>query len=299
MSNNTKPIESSAKASGKLHPAIPGIGSFLLMGVGQVINKSWIKAICFFLVPVLVCVVEFSTSNWGKYIKLQSGSMDEYISTQVVDYGEYATLEDVASASYVSTTVNNINQQIEQITAEVAKKVTSNPEVLNRVLGDGKTVGQILAEQMEAGQNNYVNPNSALYDLDVFLPLMHALIIIAAVGAFMNVIPYFWYDFNERKQKSVIRVLKVRALFEDYGNGIVDDGKLVEGIDIIRNAREMAGETAKEVSKKDYKSIKDKAERKAAKKAYKDNISLKEACIELGFLTAEKFDEVFHPEQMV
>ena len=38
---------------------------------------------------------------------------------------------------------------------------------------------------------------------------------------------------------------------------------------------------------------------KTAKKAYKDNISLKEACVELGFLTAERFDEVFHPEQMV
>ncbi len=38
---------------------------------------------------------------------------------------------------------------------------------------------------------------------------------------------------------------------------------------------------------------------KTAKKAFKDNISLKEACVELGFLTSEKFDEVFHPEQMV
>ena len=38
---------------------------------------------------------------------------------------------------------------------------------------------------------------------------------------------------------------------------------------------------------------------KTAKKAYKDNISLKEACVELGFLIAEKFDEVFHPEKMV
>ena len=38
---------------------------------------------------------------------------------------------------------------------------------------------------------------------------------------------------------------------------------------------------------------------KTAKKAFKDNISLKEACVELGFLTAEKFDEVFHPEKMV
>ena len=38
---------------------------------------------------------------------------------------------------------------------------------------------------------------------------------------------------------------------------------------------------------------------KTAKKAFKDNITLKEACVELGFLTPEKFDEVFHPEKMV
>ncbi len=35
------------------------------------------------------------------------------------------------------------------------------------------------------------------------------------------------------------------------------------------------------------------------RKAYKENKSLKEACVELGFLTAERFDEVFHPEQMI
>ncbi len=38
---------------------------------------------------------------------------------------------------------------------------------------------------------------------------------------------------------------------------------------------------------------------KTAKKAYRENISLKEACVALGFLTAERFDEVFHPEEMV
>ena len=38
---------------------------------------------------------------------------------------------------------------------------------------------------------------------------------------------------------------------------------------------------------------------KVAKKAYKENTSLKEACVALGFLTAEQFDAVFHPEQMV
>lgn len=37
---------------------------------------------------------------------------------------------------------------------------------------------------------------------------------------------------------------------------------------------------------------------KTSKKAYKENISLKEACVALGFLTPEKFDEVFKPEKM-
>ncbi len=37
---------------------------------------------------------------------------------------------------------------------------------------------------------------------------------------------------------------------------------------------------------------------RTVKKAYADNISLKEACVALGYLTPEAFDEVFHPEQM-
>ena len=35
-----------------------------------------------------------------------------------------------------------------------------------------------------------------------------------------------------------------------------------------------------------------------AKKAYRENISLKEACVALGYLTPERFDEVFRPETM-
>ena len=38
---------------------------------------------------------------------------------------------------------------------------------------------------------------------------------------------------------------------------------------------------------------------RVAKKAYKENTSLKQACVALGYLTAERFDEVFHPEQMI
>lgn len=180
------------------------------------------------------------------------------------------------------------------ITAEMAKKVTADPNVLNRMLGDGKTVGEILAEQMAAGQNNYVNPYSALYDLDIFLPLMHALIVIAAVGAFMNVIPYFWYDFNERKQQSVIRVLKVRAMYEDYGNGALKDEDLVEGVDIIRNAREMAVAEPKSPDKKSYKGISDKAQKKAAKKAYNADKQFNEE-IEIAKFVCAELDKYSNP----
>ena len=38
---------------------------------------------------------------------------------------------------------------------------------------------------------------------------------------------------------------------------------------------------------------------RVAKKAYQENITLRQACTALGFLTAEEFDRVFHPEEMV
>ena len=38
---------------------------------------------------------------------------------------------------------------------------------------------------------------------------------------------------------------------------------------------------------------------KVAKKAYKEDLSLREACLQLGFLSAEEFDKVFHPEELV
>ncbi len=181
------------------------------------------------------------------------------------------------------------------ITEEMAQVVTKNPEVLNRVLGDGKTtVGELLAKQFSEGQNNYINPNSALYDLGILGDLLTVLIIVAAFGALMNVIPYFWYDFNERKQQSVVRVLKVRAMYEDYGNGALKDETLVEGVDIIRNAREMAAAEPKVLDKNSYKSISDKEQRKAAKKAYYADKQFNED-IEISKFVCDELDKFSNP----
>ncbi len=141
------------------------------------------------------------------------------------------------------------------ITQENAAIVTSRPEILNRMLGDGKTVGQILAEQLANGQDNYNNAYAALYDPDILISLLKVLIIISAFGALMNVIPYFWYDLSEKRQKGIVKVLQVRALFEDYGNGVLSDERIVEAVDIIREAREKCNLELKSVKKSDYKHL--------------------------------------------
>lgn len=181
------------------------------------------------------------------------------------------------------------------LTKENAAVVTSNPGILNRVLGDGKSVGAILSEQLANGQDNYNNALSALYDPDILKSLLQVLIVVSAVGAALNVIPYAWYDFNERKQKSVIRVLKVRSMFEDYGNGILNDGNLVEAIDIIRNSRDMAGKTPKHIVKNSWKAVKDKAERKLAKKAYNADVEYNEE-IEIAKFVCDELDKFSNNE---
>ncbi len=120
--------------------------------------------------------------------------------------------------------------------------------------------------------------------------MMGALIIMAAIGAFLNVVPYFFYDFNEKKQKSVIRVLQVRSLFEDYGNNALSNHQIVEAIDMVNNARYMSNQALREASKDMYKSISDKAERKLAKKQYKENLEFNEE-IEISQFVCKELDK--------
>lgn len=227
------------------------------------------------------------------------------VQADIRDYQQYKTGERIdgmfAAVATIGTVLNlafsavlPVVYEKNGITEINAKLVTARPEILDRLLGDGKTVGEILADQLAAGQNNYINPYSALYDPAILTNLLKVLIILSAFGALMNVIPYFWYDFNEIKQKSVIRVLKVRAMFEDFGNGVLKDAELVEVIDIIRNAKEMAVASPKALDKKSYKSIKDKEERKIAKKAYLADKEFNDE-IEIGKFVCEELQKFSTP----
>ena len=225
------------------------------------------------------------------------------IQADIRDYQQYKTGERIdgmfSAVATIGTVIGLITSSVLPfiyerggITKDNAAAVTSNPEILNRMMGDGKTVGTILSEQLANGQDNFNNAYSALYDPEVLYPLLSALILISAFGALLNVVPYLWYDFTEKKQKGVIKVLQVRAMFDDYGNHALDDHRLVEAIDMVREAREMAASEAKPVSKEMYKSVSDKEEYKAAKKAYKEALLFNENIDISKFVCAEldKFD---------
>ena len=118
------------------------------------------------------------------------------------------------------------------------------------------------------------NVYNVLYHKETFISIFGVLIAVSILGAAMNVIPYFFYDLTEIKQQGMIKVLQIRALFEDYGNGVLKDKDLVEAIESIREANDLADAEPlilKEI-KAQKKNASAKDEKKAAKKAYKDAV---------------------------
>jgi hypothetical protein len=227
------------------------------------------------------------------------------IQADIRDYQQYKTGERIDGMFAAVATIGGIItlitagvlpalQEKYGMTAKIAEKVTSDTGLMSRVLpGAKQTLSQMLTDQLANGQNNFVNPSSALYDVNnILLPLLRILVIVAAVGATLNVIPFFFYDLTERKQKSYVRVLKVRAVFEDYGNNAMKDKDIVEMIDLVNNAKEMAVATPKKLDKSSYKGISDKNARKEAKKAYKADVDFNEEIEISKFVVDElnKFD---------
>lgn len=117
--------------------------------------------------------------------------------------------------------------------------------------------------------NGYGTGGLEILDINTGVPgllhkVMNALILMAAVGAFFNVVPYFFYDLKEKQQKSIVRILKIRAMFEDYGNGVTNNKTIIEAIDIIRAAREKADKELvildKSMGKKDRRAVREENE---------------------------------------
>ncbi|MCD7723474.1 MAG: MFS transporter [Clostridiales bacterium] len=203
------------------------------------------------------------------------------IQADIRDYQQYRTGERIDGMFATVLTVGNL---VTLLTSSVLPAVQEHYGIYD---GNGYSTAYAILDT-QTGQPG------------LLYTLMRVLIILAMAGAFLNVVPYFFYDFTEKKQKSVIRVLQVRSLFEDYGNNALGNRQIVEAIDLINNARVMADESPREATKDSYKNISDKSAKKAAKAEYRQALQFNEEIDISKFVCAEldKFDSDLYKHEL-
>lgn len=133
--------------------------------------------------------------------------------------------------------------------------------------------------------NGYDNPYDILYKADVFQSLMTSLILFSVLGAVMNVLPYFFYDLTETKQKGIVKILKIRAFFTDYLNGIHDENGFNEAKEIIVGSKELALSAPAAI---------DSNLKKQGKKIYRQTIENNRA-LEIAGLVVEEIEKFNTP----
>lgn len=133
----------------------------------------------------------------------------------------------------------------------------------------GMFTGMVLPTiyQMLGLEDNYDVLEVASFREDMF----DVLIIAAAIGAALNFVPYLFYDLTETKQRGIVKVLKIRAMFEDYGNGILRDESIVEAIDIIDEANLLYKDRTLTTTKDDIKKAERLPARTPEEKEFKKN----------------------------
>ena len=112
---------------------------------------------------------------------------------------------------------------------------------------------------------------NVLYDDTIRNNLFEVLILCSALGAFLNLVPFFFYDLTENKHKAYVGVLKIRAMFENYTLGALEDDELSDAMSVIVEAKECYGKEKTPISK----SL-DKAQRKEIKER---NLAIERAAI--------------------
>lgn len=133
----------------------------------------------------------------------------------------------------------------------------------------GMFTGMVLPTiyQMLGLEDNYDVLEVASFREDMF----DVLIIAAVIGAALNFVPYLFYDLTETKQRGIVKVLKIRAMFEDYGNGILRDESIVEAIVIIDEANLLYKDRTLMTTKDDIKKAERLPARTPEEKEFKKN----------------------------
>lgn len=168
-------------------------------------STIWVLLICTFVNQLLTSLGHFMNPSLNADIR----DYQQYISGERID-GMFAAVGLIGSVITLATS---------SVLPAIYERAGLNKEVALSLGYDGSNVYDVL------------------YNQEYFVHICSVLIIASIVGAALNVIPFFFYDLTETKQRAMVSVLKIRALFEDYGSGMLSDEALIEAIDIIEEAK--------------------------------------------------------------
>ena len=90
---------------------------------------------------------------------------------------------------------------------------------------------------------------NVLYDDTIRNNLFEVLLLLSALGAFLNLIPFFFYDLTENKHRAYVDVLKIRTMFENHALGMLEDDELRDTMSIILEAKKYHNKKKKAVDK--------------------------------------------------
>lgn len=208
------------------------------------------------------------------------------------DYQQYISGERIDG---MFSTVGLIGTVITLATSGIVPSVYESLGINDSVLKE--RMSEIIQVTGKTVEDMSQSPYNVLYLPDIFKNVFTVIVILSVIGAVMNVIPYFFYDMTETRQRGIIKVLKVRALFEDYGNNVLRDRDIVETIDMIEEAAQFENAEPKDLArfKADIKSAGSKEKKKAAKKLYKGAVEYNEN-IEISKIVMQEMRKFSTPE---
>lgn len=208
------------------------------------------------------------------------------------DYQQYITGERIDG---MFSTVGLIGTVITLATSGVVPSVYESLGINEKVLTE--RMSEIVEVTGKTAADMSQSPYNVLYLPDIFKEVFTVIVILSVVGAVMNVIPYFFYDMTEIRQRGIIKVLKVRALFEDYGNHVLRDRDIVETIDMIEESAQFEIAQPKDLKKLKaaVKSASSKQTKKDAKKIYKGAVEYNDN-IEIAKIVMDEMRKFGTPE---
>lgn len=238
-------------------------------------------------------IVYIAIILFGNYLMTSFGIiLTPAVNADIRDYQQYITGERIDG---MFSTVGLIGTVITLATSGVVPAVYEKLGINDNVLA--QRAGEIAGITGKTAEEVMMSPYNVLYINDIFIKVFSVVVILSVVGAVLNFIPFFFYDMTELRQRSIVKVLQLRAMFEDYGNGVLNDRDIVSAIEMIEESGKFAVSEPKNIDelKDNIKQAASKKERKAAKKELKEALEFNDN-IEISKIVMEEINKFNSPQ---